>query len=199
MYEKHQAKAARKKARMGHGLNGGGYPKLLITGLPGCGKTTAVRRIVAELDRNRVSGFYTQEIREEGIRRGFQWNSLDGTSGILAHTDINGPRKVSKYGVDVTGFENSILPLLDPKQAGVELFVIDEIGKMECLSGKFTETVRKLFASNKAILATVAQKGADLISEVKTYPKVRVFTLKRETHDNTVNEILELLSFLREP
>ena len=172
--------------------------KILITGLPGCGKTTAIRQVVAELAGDKVAGFYTQEIRQKGIRKGFQWNSLDGASGILAHTDIKGPWKVSKYGVDVIGFEKSILPLLDLKQADVELFVIDEIGKMECLSENFVEAVRKLFASNKAILATVAQKGANLISEVRTYPKVRVFTLKRETHDNTVIEILELLSFLRE-
>ena len=165
--------------------------------MPGCGKTTAIRQVVAELAGDKVAGFYTQEIRQKGIRKGFQWNSLDGASGILAHTDIKGPWKVSKYGVDVIGFEKSILPLLDLKQADVELFVIDEIGKMECLSENFVEAVRKLFASNKAILATVAQKGGGLISEVKTYPEVRVFTLRPQARQRTTAEILDILSFLK--
>ena len=172
-------------------------PKLLITGLPGCGKTTVIRQVVAELAGDKVAGFYTQEIRQKGIRKGFQWNSLDGASGILAHTEIKGPWKVSKYGVDVIGFEKSILPLLDLKQADVELFVIDEIGKMECLSENFVEAVRKLFASNKAILATVAQKGTGLISEVKQYVGIRTFSLKPQTREKIMAEILEALSFLR--
>ena len=99
--------------------------------------------------------------------------------------------------MDVIGFEKSILPLLDLKQADVELFVIDEIGKMECLSENFVEAVRKLFASNKAILATVAQKGTGLISEVKQYVGIRTFSLKPQTQEKIIAEILEALSFLR--
>ena len=171
--------------------------KILLTGLPGCGKTTAIMKIIDTLDCEKAAGFYTQEIRQNNVRKGFSWKRLDGADGILAHTNIKGHSRVGKYGVDVAGFEESVVPILDVGREDIELFVIDEIGKMECLSEKFTEAVRKLFASNKAILATVAQKGGNLISEVKAYPGVRVFTLKRETHDNTVIEILELLSFLR--
>jgi nucleoside-triphosphatase len=54
--------------------------KILLTGLPGCGKTTVVMQIVENLGSEKVAGFYTQEIRERGVRKGFRWKSLGGGS-----------------------------------------------------------------------------------------------------------------------
>ena len=169
--------------------------KILLTGLPGCGKTTAVRQIIATLDSKKVAGFYTQEIRENNIRKGFMWTRLGGANGILAHVDIKGPFKVGKYGVDVAGFEKSVVPILDVEQTDAELFVIDEIGKMECFSEKFVAVVRRLFASNKSVLATVAQKGTGLISEVKNYPDVKIFRLTQRSRAKTIIEILQILNY----
>jgi nucleoside-triphosphatase len=168
--------------------------KILVTGLPGCGKTTAVMQIIEKLDCQKVAGFYTEEIREGDTRKGFRWIGLDGTSGVLAHVDIKGRFKVGRYGVDVAGFEGQVVPMLDLEK-GAELFIIDEIGKMECLSGRFVGAVHRLFESDKSVLATVAQKGGGLISEVKRYPDVKFFTLKRGNFDKTIAEILEVLSF----
>jgi len=173
--------------------------KILLTGLPGCGKTTAIMKIIDTLGCEKVAGFYTQEIRQNNIRKGFSWKRLDGTEGTLAHVDIKSRFKVGKYGVDITGFEESVVPILDVERVDAELFIIDEIGKMECLSGKFVAAVRRLFASEKSVLATVAQKGAGLISEVKKYPNTKVFNLTRSDCDKTVTEISKILSFLREP
>jgi nucleoside-triphosphatase len=44
----------------------------LLTGPPGCGKTTVIRRLVEQLGDLRQAGFYTQEIRERGQRVGFE-------------------------------------------------------------------------------------------------------------------------------
>ena len=172
--------------------------KILLTGLPGCGKTTAITRILDNLNRRKAVGFYTQEIREGNVRKGFRWTTLDGNTGILAHVDIRGRYRVGKYGVDVPGFEKSVVPVLDFKQTSAELFVIDEIGKMECFSEKFVTAIRRLFASNRSVLATVARKGSGLISEVKNYPATKLFNLTRQGRDGTVTEILQILSFLKE-
>jgi nucleoside-triphosphatase len=171
--------------------------KILLTGIPGCGKTTAITKIIAELDCSSVAGFFTEEIRENNSRRGFRWNRLDDSSGILAHVDIKGRFKVGKYGVDVVGFEKRVVPILDVEQTDTELFVIDEIGKMECFSRKFVAAVCGLFASDKSVLATVARKGSGLISEVKNYPEVQLYNLTRENQENTIAEILKTLSFLK--
>ena len=173
--------------------------KILLTGLPGCGKTTAIMKIISNLRSDKVAGFYTREIRQDNIRKGFCWKRLDGAEGTLAHVDIKSRFKVGKYGVDVAGFENSVVPILDVGREDIELFVIDEIGKMECFSEKFAIAVRRLFASEKPVLATVAMKGAGLISEVKKYSNIKLFNLIRSDRDITVAEISKILSFLREP
>jgi len=182
--------------------------KILLTGVPGCGKTTAIIRIAANLKEIKTAGFYTQEIRQGNVRKGFCWKSLpgsagtpwpdgDGADGILAHIDIKGPFRVGKYGVDVAGFEESVVSALDIERTGAELFIIDEIGKMECMSEKFVAAVRRLFASDKSVLAAVALKGAALISEVKNYPGTKLFNLTRRGSDKTIAEILQIFSFLK--
>jgi len=173
--------------------------KILLTGLPGCGKTTAIMNIIASLECEKVAGFYTREIRENNNRKGFRWKRLDGITGILAHVDIKGRFKVGKYGVDVIDFEKSVVPVLDVERTDAELFVIDEIGKMECFSDKFVAVTRSLFASDKSILATVARKGDGLISEVKNYPGTQMFKLTHQNRDKTIEEILQILSFLKKP
>ena len=57
---------------------------MLLTGLPGCGKTTAVREIAERLAGRKVAGFYTEEIRVGGVRKGFKWKRLDGAEGVDA-------------------------------------------------------------------------------------------------------------------
>jgi nucleoside-triphosphatase len=176
--------------------------KILLTGLPGCGKTTAMIQIANTLNRqdglrqhSKVAGFYTQEIREGSIRKGFRWRRLDGTEGILAHIDIKSPFKVGKYRVDVAGFEKSVVPVLDVDKTDAELFIIDEIGKMECMSEKFVTAVRRLFASEKSVLATVAQKGTAFISEIKNYPGTKLFRLTHQNRDKIIAEISQTLFF----
>ena len=165
----------------------------MITGLPGSGKTTLFRRLVEELRLLNPVGFYTAEIRKGRSRQGFHLCSLDGlSSGTLAHVDLRTGYRVGKYGVDVYGFETFLegLPLLAP-QTG--LVMIDEIGKMECLSDRFTTILKALFNSELCLVATIAQKGGGLIAQLKQRPDVRLFELTRENQDELFTEICSLL------
>jgi nucleoside-triphosphatase len=171
--------------------------RILLTGPPGCGKTTAVVKIAAALDKKvTMTGFYTEEIREAGRRVGFCWHRLDGRSGTLAHVNIRSPHRVSKYGVDIESFETEAVSVLDPDTHDVDVFVIDEIGKMECFSDKFVDAIRRLLKSDKSVLATVAQKGSGLIREVKCYPGVELLHLTRETRDDVTKQVADRLPSL---
>jgi len=164
----------------------------LITGFPGIGKTTLVKRVSGELREFHPVGFYTSEIREGGIRKGFELVSLDGRRGLLSHVRIKTPYRVGRYGVDVIAFEGFLgtLPFLDPSTS---LVVIDEIGKMECFSPRFTWLVRELLDSGKVLIATVALKGGGLIEEVKKRKDVLTFLMTEENRDSLVPEIVDTI------
>ena len=38
---------------------------LLLTGPPGCGKTTVIRRVIERLGHLRLTGLYTQKVRQQ--------------------------------------------------------------------------------------------------------------------------------------
>ena len=85
----------------------------LLTGTPGSGKTTAIRKIVSRLSCE-VGGFYTEEIRESGRRTGFRLITLDGRQGVLAHVDIRRAPHISKYGVDLAVLDSIGVDCLMP-------------------------------------------------------------------------------------
>jgi len=158
---------------------------ILITGLPGSGKTILVRTLAEAFAPFRPAGFFTEEICKHGKRRGFRLVGLDGSQRILAHQRFRPQDRVGRYGVDVAGFEY-FLSVLQLTSTAAHLVFLDEIGKMECLSGMFRRTVRDLLDSRRTVVATVALRGAGLIAEVKQRPDCRLVAL----HPRARREIL---------
>lgn len=155
---------------------------LLLTGNPGVGKTTLIRRIAERLRGRRLAGFYTEEIREHGIRRGFRLTTLDGQEKIMAHVDFAKTYRVGRYGVDLAAIEAAAQASLVPNDA-TEVYLVDEIGKMECLSSKFIAAMRALLSVDKAVVATVAEKGGGFIVEVKSRADVELWRVTAANRD----------------
>jgi nucleoside-triphosphatase len=162
---------------------------LMITGLPGCGKTTLFKKLAAELRDMRPVGFYTEEIREGGMRKGFALRSLDGRQGVLAHVRFSKGQRIGKYGVDVAGFER-FLDALHWDRSETGLVMIDEIGKMECLSRQFQRLVKEVLNSERLLIATIAQHGAGLIAEIKSRKDVRIYSLTTQNRGAMAEIIL---------
>lgn len=62
-----------------------GLKNLLLTGPPGCGKTTVLERVAEQVRELRLAGFVTRELREQGQRVGFEAIGLGGHRVVLAH------------------------------------------------------------------------------------------------------------------
>ncbi len=162
-------------------------PAVLVTGPPGCGKTTLICKIVAEL-RVPASGFYTEEIRSGSRREGFALVTLDGQRATLASVRIGGPHRVSRYGVDVEALDTVGLPSLEV--AGAELLVIDEIGKMELLSPRFRDAVLRALDDGTPILASVMLSRHPFADALKSRHDVRLFNLAPDKRGRTRGDVL---------
>lgn len=165
-------------------------PRYLLTGRPGIGKTTVIVRVAERLEDRAVAGFYTEEIRSGAQRQGFRAATFSGHTATLAHVDIRSRQSVGRYGVDVTTFENLVMPEL---ARPCDIMLIDEIGKMECYSACFVRAVRELLDGGTAIVATVAAKGAGFIAEVKGRTDVEVFQVTISNRDELPRLLAERL------
>ncbi|MCX7642852.1 MAG: NTPase [Armatimonadetes bacterium] len=164
---------------------------LLITGLPGVGKTTVIRKVLALLTREvKFDGFFTEEVREKGERIGFQIVTADGQKAWLAKRGFPSPHKVGKYGVNVEAIGSVAIPALKRALKQADIVVIDEIAKMELSHPAFAEVVWECLESSKPVLGVIQRTQLPFINKVKAREDVQIFEV---THQNR-NELPEKIA-----
>ncbi|KAK9284190.1 hypothetical protein L1049_023359 [Liquidambar formosana] len=103
---------------------------------------------------------------------------------------------VGKYRVDVASFESLALPELQVKE-DTDLFVIDEVGKMELYSSSFFPAVLRVLESNIPVLASIPipKFGRDIpgVARLRNHPGATVFTLNTSNRDATEEQIYSQL------
>ena len=152
-------------------------PVILLTGRPGIGKTTVIKKIVSLLGKN-VGGFYTREVRVSGKRTGFEIVTLDGQVNYLAtkEPDISFAAEVpfGKYRVNLMALDEiAVRALLRAVEQG-QVVIIDEIGPMEIRSKRFCQTVLKILDSEAIVVGTIVLRPNQFGDIVKAHPRVMV-------------------------
>ncbi len=160
--------------------------KILLTGKPGIGKTTVIKKVLQALD-DRAIGFYTQDYRDKNHKRkGFKIITSEGKEAVLADVDIKSDYRVGKYGVDIDRFEEVVIPLLKKALTSKDkVVVIDEIGKMEFFSKEFRELIEKIMENpDLRVVATISEKDFHpLIKKFKSLPDVELVKVTKENRD----------------
>ncbi|KAL0462376.1 UNVERIFIED_CONTAM: Cancer-related nucleoside-triphosphatase [Sesamum latifolium] len=137
------------------------------------------------------------ELREGAERVGFEVVTLDGRRGPLASTNISSRESqrwpiVGRYKVDVSSFESLALPELQVKE-DTDLFIIDEVGKMELFSSSFFPAVLRVLESNIPLLASVPipKSGRDIpgVARLKNHPGATTYTLNTSNRDAMKEQI----------
>lgn len=162
---------------------------LLVSGKPGVGKTTLVERVVAELrSRLRLAGFTTTEIRGPGgQRQGFLVRTVAGEEAELARVGLRSATRVGRYGVNLEAFEQLALPEL--ARRNIDLIVIDEIGKMECKSGRFRRAVEDALDAPINILATLGIGHLPFFQALRDRPDVEQVSVTERNRDTLVTQL----------
>lgn len=163
---------------------------ILLTGTAGCGKSTVIEKVVQRLKRP-CTGFFTREMRESGRRVGFSIETLDGRRATMAHVDIRSPKRVGKYGVDVQSIDTIAAASMVPGKEDV-IVVVDEIGKMECLSEIFRQTLLRVLDSPNTVVGSIALKGDAFIGAVKRRSDTRLITVSAGNRSRLADHLMDV-------
>jgi nucleoside-triphosphatase len=164
---------------------------ILVAGPPRSGKSTLIEKVVQSVSRP-ATGFFTQELREKGRRVGFSITTLQGKTGVLAHQRIRSAFRVGKYGVNLEDLDQIAVPSMLPSTPD-QIVVVDEIGKMECFSRLFKETLIQVISSDNLVIGSVAIKGDRFIQSIKERDDVSLVSITEKTRDAALKLFFEKL------
>jgi len=121
-------------------------------------------------------------MRASGRRVGFTITTLDGERGTLAHIDIPGHMRVGRYGVNLPDIDLVAVPSMVPENDNT-VVVVDEIGKMECFSELFRQTLIKVMDSTNTVVGSISLKGDAFIGAVKKRPDTLLISVNKKNRD----------------
>ncbi len=141
---------------------------IIITGLPGVGKSTFLREIVTgkQLFANQsCQGLITTEMKEDNARVGFKmgWCGYEDSPEItrtIAHKDFKKKKRfpvVSKYGVDISAIRKSVVTSdFLGHCLKTDFYYLDEVGEMQLYCRDFKNLATRFLESEKPSLITLS-------------------------------------------
>jgi nucleoside-triphosphatase len=174
-----------------------------ITGRPGVGKTTVLLNAADGLrDKGySVGGMLSREVREEGVRVGFELVDLaTGQKGWLAHVNQPIGPQVGKYRVNLDHLDRIGVNAVQNALRDAEVVVVDEVGPMELLSAAFKLVIKDIADSQKLVLGVIHHSARDsIIDSIKKRNDAEIVEVtvgnRQELHNAL---ILNAMQFLKE-
>lgn len=169
---------------------------ILLTAEPRTGKSTAIKKIIKLIGKENCGGFYTEEVRENGDRIGFNCVTLDGEVCRIADLSFDSDIRVQSktnpelsYGVSIENFENIALESVRQALIDKDVIVIDEIGPIQLYSKKFQELILEVVSSSKVLLGTIFYNSHPEVDRYKNINGVNIRLLTLENRDIMTEDI----------
>lgn len=165
---------------------------IIITGKPGTGKTTLIKRIKNHLEERgaRIGGIFTPEIREGKKRTGFEIiDIMTGEKGILAKRGGPGPR-VGSYGVNLETIKRVGIPGIEKAIRSADYIIIDEVAPMELKNPQFMIKVEEALSSDKTVIAAFHRS---LIQKIKDREDLQIFEINPKNREIIYEKIKSII------
>jgi len=169
--------------------------RIFLTGEPGCGKTTVVKKTAELLVASgfKIGGMTSKELRDKGSRKGFCVEDLNThEEGILAEVGLTSGPRVGRYVVNLRDLNAIGVGAIQRSIETAEVVLVDEIGPMELHSDLFIESVRAALSSSKHVLATIHKRTKHpFVMAVKSNPEFTIFEVTVENREELPVHIVE--------
>lgn len=160
---------------------------ILFSGEPRIGKTTIIKKIIQMVGECNCIGFYTEEVRNDFDRIGFDCVSLDGKRQRIADVNLQGDIRIGRYGINVKAFEEFALQTISNYSNRNKIIIIDEIGPIQLLSTKFKQEIGNILSGNNCVIGTIFYDKHPDIDVIKKLPGIKVYLITSE-NKNTILE-----------
>jgi nucleoside-triphosphatase len=162
---------------------------VLIAGAPGIGKTKLINHLYRDLNSLLIHGFHKEAIKENEVLKGYRIITFNYQELILAHVHIEGPDRYQDFGLNLDGFEKIVeseFVVSDP----VELFMLDEVGPMECISKTFRHKFIEILDSEIPVIATLASIDLLGVLDLKKRKDISLLTMNHNNRDSMWKKVL---------
>lgn len=173
-------------------------PVIIITGDIRQGKTTFLKNIISDLEKEkiRMAGFLSFGIERNGERAGFDLFSIHSSARTELCTKKPSPSwiRYGSYYFNPEGIEagNEILNLKN--LADKQLVIIDEIGPLELQDNGWAHGIESI-CNNLSILQiwVVRRTLTDQVSKKWKTGNVYIFDISSDTIDDVITQVKEIL------
>ncbi|HEY8346730.1 MAG TPA: nucleoside-triphosphatase [Symbiobacteriaceae bacterium] len=172
--------------------------KLLLMGVPRCGKSTLIRRLAEQYPGNAGGCLSVPLVGPDGRRIGFEAQAVWHSPGeplrvvqraTLARTDLPSDLRSGRYGVDPAGLDLCVRALDAAMHEG-GLVLIDEIGPIQILSPAFRDAVLRCLCAPNRVLGAISGAPDPFLEEIRTLPGIRLLEVTRENRQHLFQGLL---------
>jgi nucleoside-triphosphatase len=166
---------------------------LLITGRPGIGKSTVIKRVVLALGTERVGGFWSSEIRSGSKRVGFAIETVNGDKGILAHVNLRKGPRMGKYRINIEDIDSVAIRSMALARSEGKIIIIDEIATMELFSPNFAPEVMRCL-DTCSVIGTIQERRKPFLDSIRARADVTLMQVTLSNREHIHLDVLSLLS-----
>ncbi len=170
--------------------------KVFITGKPGVGKTTLLKKVIRCENFHNVDGCIVEEIKNETSRLGFFIRYLLSNCQTLlaSKTEHLSDFYLSKYSINLKGLEEELIPYMEKmiKNQNLDFIIFDEIGRMQNASSLFLSKLDCLLRKDCFIISTIVFDDEEWARKYKNTNFQ--MTLTEKNRDDCLNIIQYLIN-----